>query len=56
MKNVLMALSLAGVFLFGTACFGWLMRKEPATDAPIPECAGLSGQARIDCEARHRGE
>ncbi len=56
MQTMLMALGLAGVFLLGTACFGLLSRDEPATDAEVPECAGLSGQARIDCEQRYRGK
>jgi hypothetical protein len=40
---------------FGTACFRLLAgSSEPAREADIPECAGLSGQAKIDCEARHK--
>ena len=54
-KRTTMRLALAGVFLAGTACFGLFATKhEPAKDAEIAECAGLSGQARVDCEQRHR--
>ena len=27
---------------------------QPSGEAEIAECAGLSGQARIDCEARYK--
>ena len=51
-KRTTMLLALAGVFVAGTACFGLFTTKhEPAKDA---ECAGLSGQAGVDCEQRHR--
>ena len=54
-KRTTMLLALAGVFLAGTACFGLFATKHaPATDAEIAECAGLSGQARVDCEQQHR--
>jgi hypothetical protein len=54
-KRTLMLLALAAVFLAGTACFGLFTTKhEPAKDADIAECAGLSGQARVDCEQRHQ--
>ena len=54
-KRMLMLLALAAVFLAGTACFGLSTTKhEPAKDADIAECAGLSGQARVDCEQRHQ--
>ncbi len=54
-KRTMMLVALAGVFLAGTACFGLFATKhEPAKDAEIAECAGLSGQARVDCEQRHR--
>lgn len=52
-KTTLMALALGGVFLLGTACFGLLDRSKPAQEAEIAECAGLAGQARIDCEQQH---
>jgi hypothetical protein len=54
-KRMTMLLGLAGVFLAGTACFGlFASREDSAREAEIPECAGLSGQARVDCEQRHR--
>ncbi len=54
-KRTTMLLALAGVFLAGTACFGlFATKRQPAQDAEIAECAGLSGQARVDCEQRHR--
>jgi hypothetical protein len=54
-KRTIMVLGLAAVFLAGTACFGLFATKhEPAKDADIAECAGLSGQARVDCEQRHQ--
>ena len=54
-KRTTMLLSLAAVFLAGSACFGVFATKhEPAKDAEIAACAGLSGQARIDCEQRHQ--
>ena len=53
-KRTTMRLALAGVFLAGTACFGLFATKHgPSKDAEIAECAGLSGQARVDCEQRH---
>lgn len=55
MKRTTMLVALAGVFLAGTACFGlFATKREPAKDAEFAECAGLSGQARVDCEQRHR--
>jgi hypothetical protein len=40
---------------FGTACYRLLAgSSEPAREADIPECAGLRGQAKIDCEARYK--
>ena len=53
-KNLMMVTALAIALGFGTACFSLFSGdKEPAKEAEIPECAGLSGQAKIDCEARH---
>ncbi len=51
-KTVSMLLGLAGVFAAGTACFGLFTRTEPS-ESTIEECAGLSGQAKADCERRH---
>jgi hypothetical protein len=54
-KNLVMITALALVVGLGTACFGLLGDKsQPAEEAEIPECAGLTGQAKIDCEARHK--
>ena len=54
-KTLMMVTALAIVLGLGTACFGLLGdSKQPAKEAEIPECAGLSGQPRIDCEARHK--
>ncbi len=54
-KNLIMISGLAIVLGLGTACFGLFAGdKQPAKEAEIPECAGLSGQAKIDCEARYK--
>ena len=54
-KNLVMITAVAIVVGLGSACFGLLGdSSRPATEAEIPECAGLSGQARIDCEAQHK--
>lgn len=54
-KNMVMITALAILLGFGTACFSYLSdNNQPAKDAEIPECAGLGGQAKIDCEARHK--
>lgn len=54
-KNLVMLSALAAVLAFGTACFKLFAGDdEPAQDAEIAACAGLSGQAKADCEARHR--
>ena len=53
--NLVMITALAVVVGLGAACFGLLGDSgKPAREADIPECAGLSGQAKIDCEARHK--
>jgi hypothetical protein len=52
-KTGLMVLGLAGVLGAGTACFGLFTRDDTRareTTATDDDCAGLSGQARIDCE------
>jgi uncharacterized membrane protein len=54
-KSLVMLAALATVLGAGTACFRLFGGSdEAAKDAEIEACAGLSGQARIDCEARHR--
>ena len=55
MKTVVMLTALATVLGAGTACFRMFAGSdEAAQDAAIAECAGLSGQARVDCEERHK--
>jgi uncharacterized membrane protein len=51
LKTIVMVAALGGVLAGGTACFGLFSdsKKETSTSDP---CAGLSGQARTDCEAR----
>ena len=54
-KNLIMIVALAIVLGFGTACFGLFTGGSQRTqEAEIPECAGLGGQARIECEADHK--
>lgn len=53
-KTMLMVLGLAGVFAAGTACFGLFTRTDKAAADGAAECAGLSGQAKVDCEQRHK--
>lgn len=54
-KNLMMITALVIALGFGTACFSHFTdKKESAKEAEIPECAGLDGQAKIDCEARHK--
>lgn len=56
-KTLVMVTALAAVLGAGTACYKRLAgSSEPAKEAEIAECAGLSGQARVDCEARHKGQ
>ena len=52
-KTVLMLIGLAGVFAAGTACFGlFSSHTPPPAETEVEACAGLSGQAKIDCERR----
>ncbi|HJW67940.1 MAG TPA: hypothetical protein VJ829_01150 [Candidatus Binatia bacterium] len=54
-KTILMLLGLASVFAAGTACFGLFSSGHtPPPQGQIEECAGLSGQAKTDCERRHQ--
>jgi hypothetical protein len=53
MKTVLMVLAMAGVFAGGTACFIAPPRSAPPADTGIEACAGLDGEAKRECEARH---
>lgn len=55
MKTLVMLAALATVLGAGTACFRLFGGSDaPAKEAEIEACAGLSGQAKIDCEARHK--
>jgi hypothetical protein len=52
-KTIVMLLGLAGVFAAGSACFGLFSSEKPAPpETQVEACAGLSGQAKIDCERR----
>ncbi len=54
-KTMLMLLGLAGVFAAGTACFGLFSSDSPRPpQGEVEACAGLSGQAKVDCERRHQ--
>ena len=53
MKTVLMLIGLGSVLALGTACFSLFSRSEPEAETQVEACAGLSGQAKIDCEKRH---
>jgi hypothetical protein len=53
-KTLLMGLGLAGVFAAGTACFGlFTPRSEQPAGESVEACAGLSDEAKADCERRH---
>jgi hypothetical protein len=49
-----MLFGLAAVVAAGTACFGLFSSRTPPAETDIEACAGLSGQAKIDCEKRHQ--
>lgn len=51
MKTALMTAGLAAVFLVGVACFGFGSKAPAPADSA---CAGLTGQARADCEQQQR--
>lgn len=52
-KTIVMLLGLAGVFAAGSACMGLFTgRSDRAEPSAVEACAGLSGEARTDCEAR----
>jgi hypothetical protein len=54
-KTIMMLAGLAGVFAAGTACFGLFSSgSERPPQGQVEECAGLSGQAKVDCERRHQ--
>jgi uncharacterized membrane protein len=52
MKTAAMTLALASVLALGTACFGLFTATDERASTSAPECAGLSGQPKIDCERR----
>jgi hypothetical protein len=52
MKTVVMLIGLAAAFAAITACFGMFSKSPPDAETQIEACAGLSGQAKIDCEQR----
>jgi hypothetical protein len=55
LKTIVMLTAFAIVLGAGTACYKRLAGSdEPAKEAEIAACAGLSGQAKIECEARNR--
>lgn len=51
-KTIVMLIGLAGVLAAGTACFGLFSRTPPPAETQVEACAGLSGEAKIDCERR----
>ncbi len=51
-KTVLMIVGLASVLAVGTACFRLLTGRDDKAASSVEACAGLSGQAKTDCEAR----
>ena len=52
-KRVVMLSALGGIFLLGTACFGLFTKKDSSASSTVEACAGLSGQAKVDCEQRN---
>lgn len=52
MKTFVMLIGLAAAFAAITACFGMFSKSPPPAESQVEACAGLSGQAKIDCEKR----
>jgi uncharacterized membrane protein len=52
MKTIVMLIGLAAAFAAITACFGMFSKSPPPAETQVEACAGLSGQAKIDCEQR----
>lgn len=52
LKTTLNLLALALVFATGVACFG--MFGGSKDDAVPASCDGLTGQAKLDCEAKQQ--
>ncbi len=53
-KDTLMLLGIAAVLAAGTACSGLFTKKDDAAASAVPACAGLEGQAKIDCEQQQK--
>jgi hypothetical protein len=53
-KDTLMLLGIAGVLAAGTACAGMFTKKDDTAASTVPACAGLEGQAKIDCERQQQ--
>ncbi len=52
-KTIAMLIGLAGAVAAGVACAGlFSSQKPPPAETQVEACAGLSGQAKIDCEQR----
>jgi len=52
MKTAVMLIGLSAAFAVITACFGLFSKDAPPAETKVEACAGLSGQAKIDCEQR----
>ena len=52
MKTIVMLIGLAGAFAAIVACSGMFSKSPPPAETQVQACAGLSGQAKIDCEQR----
>lgn len=56
-KRVVMLAALGSIFLLGTACFGLFTKSsDSSTPSNVEACAGLSGQAKVDCEQRNQAK
>lgn len=53
-KDMLMLLGVAAVFAAGTACAGLFTKKDDTAASTVPACAGLEGQAKVDCEQQQQ--
>ena len=54
LKTTFMLIGLAAVVGAGAACFGLFSGGSRDPAAIEQSCAGLEGQAKIDCENRNR--
>ncbi|HZR82358.1 MAG TPA: hypothetical protein VFD92_14795 [Candidatus Binatia bacterium] len=52
LKTALMIAGLAALLGASTACFGLFSKDDPDRPAVRSSCAGLTGQAKADCEKR----